>query len=472
MGGTSRRDFLAAGLLAAGSLSMGLYAFARHQTARPSAQIPESMGPLAVVRDEATGLPLLRLPPGFRYRSFSWAGSALHDGHPVPASADGMGVVRQQGSRVTLVRNHELQGSSGAIGDPAMAYDNTPGGTTTLVFDTSREELVDSWVSLGGTLYNCAGGVTPWGTWLSCEEAPHSPALRRLPKPKKQLFWDIDGARREHGFVFEVPADGVARPEPIRAMGQFYHEAVAIDPDSGTAWMTEDNGPAAGFYRYLPYQPGSLRAGGQLQMMRVEQRPDMTDYLVLGAEMDVAWVDIPDPERGFTAGNRNGDGVVSQGLAAGGSKFVALEGCTFAEGRVWFTSKLGGRAMAGYVLEYDPSREKIRMVYESPGHRQFSGPDNIVLSPRGSLVICEDRLHLDRDGQAVAGLTRDGEFFRFCQVNPALSDSHLGHDLAATALRSEWAGATFSQDGEWLFLNLYSPGLTVAITGPWRDGYL
>jgi secreted PhoX family phosphatase len=472
VGSTSRRDFLAAGLLAAGSLSLGLYSYARYQTARPSADIPEPMGPLGVVRDEATGLPLLRLPPGFRYRSFSWAGSVLHDGYPVPPSADGMGVVRQRDGRVTLVRNHELQGCSGAIGNPAMAYDNTAGGTTTLVFDTAREELIDSWVSLGGTLYNCAGGVTPWGSWLSCEEAPHSPALTRLPKPKKQLYWDIDDARREHGFVFEVPADGVARPEPIRAMGQFYHEAVAIDPDSGTAWMTEDNGPAAGFYRYLPRQPGVLQAGGQLQMMRVDQHPDMSDYLIAGQEMDVGWVDIPDPERGFTPGNRNGDGVVSQGLAAGASKFVALEGCTYAEGRVWFTSKIGGRAMAGYVLEYDPVREKIRMVYESPGHRLFSGPDNIVLSPRGSLVICEDRLYRDRGAQTVAGLTRDGEFFRFCQVNPELGGSHLGHDLAATALGSEWAGATFSQDGEWLFLNLYSPGVTVAITGPWQDGYL
>jgi hypothetical protein len=118
------------------------------------------MGRLRVVADETTGLPLLRLPEGFRYRTFSWAGSALHDGHPVPGAADGMGVVRQQGSRVTLVRNHELQGSSGAMGDPGLAYYNSPGGTTTLVFDTTAETLVDSWISLGGTLYTCRG-VSP-----------------------------------------------------------------------------------------------------------------------------------------------------------------------------------------------------------------------------------------------------------------------------------------------------------------------
>ena len=123
-------------------------------------------------------------------------------------------------------------------------------------------------------------------------------------------------------------------------------------------------------------------------------------------------------------------------------------------------------------MEYDPAREKLWMVFESPGPRHFSGPDNIVMSPRGALVICEDRLGGDKTGQCVAGLTQQGEFFRFCQVNPDLHAEYAGHDLAATMVGSEWAGATFSRDGEWLFLNVYSPGFTVAITGPWSEGYL
>jgi hypothetical protein len=206
-------------------------------------------------------------------------------------------------------------------------------------------------------------------------------------------------------------------------------------------------------------------------MMKVVDRPEMNDDLVLGQEMDVEWVDIPDPAAGLVASHANGNGVVSQGLAAGGSAFLALEGCAISEGRIYFTSKVGGSAMAGYILEYDPAREKIWMVYQSPGHDYFSGPDNLVVSPRGSLVICEDRLISNTAAQNVAGLTRQGEFFRFCQINPDLGGRHAGHRLSRTALKSEWAGPTFSRDGDWLFINILNPGVTLAVTGPWRDGY-
>jgi len=468
----TRREFLQTSLLGAGAASVLLLGLLGYQARRRGERLPELMGPLNPVLDETTGIPLLLLPEGFRYCTFSWAGETLHDGRPVPGLADGMGVVRQQGDIITLVRNHELRGSSGAIGPSGQSYDVTGGGTTTLLFDAKEERLTDSWVSLSGTLANCAGGVTPWGTWLSCEEAVYSPALRHLPVPTRQYFWDLGKAQREHGFVFEVPAEGMASPQPVSAMGQFYHEAVAIDARSGMAYQTEDAAPRAGFYRYIPSVPGQLAAGGKLQMMKVADGMDMRNRLKLLEKLPVSWVDIDRPQQGFSRGNRDGDGVVRQGLAAGGSAFIGLEGCAFYQDRIFFTSKQGGKANAGYVFVYDPEQEWLSLTYESPAHDSFSGPDNIVVSPRGSLVICEDRVNRHRTAQSLAGLTASGELFRFCQVNPALDARFSGYDLGKTVRNSEWAGVTFSQDGHWLFCNLYNPGLTLAITGPWQPGLI
>jgi len=430
------------------------------------------MGPLSPVRDDTTGIPLLLLPDGFSYLTMSWAGQKLHDGFYVPGNCDGMGVVRQDGHRVSLVRNHELTGSAGPLGDPLRAYDVTGGGTTTLVFDTEHRVLLDSWVSLGGTLNNCAGGVTPWNTWLSCEESFLPAATNQRPVSDRQRHWRTDHAEKPHGYVFEVPASGIADPQPIAAMGQFYHEAVAVDPDSGIAYMTEDNAPHAGFYRFKPTQPGKLNGGGRLQMMRVESGKDMRDGLPLRQEFDIDWVDIPEPEPRLTHGGDLATGVVRQGLASGGSSFVGLEGCIYDEQRVYFTSKTGGSAGAGYIFEHDVAAQTIRLVYESAGHTQLSGPDNITVSPRGSLLVCEDRVTSNKAAQQLAGLTRSGEMFRFCQVNPALRGLYAGHDLSTSVLMAEWAGATFSRDGDWLFCNLYSPGATVAITGPWQQGLI
>ncbi len=466
----TRRDFLKFGLVGAGAVTLGLVALERYANRGETGDSP--FGPLRPVPDEITGLPLLQLPEGFRYKTISWAGEVLSDGHLCPGAFDGMGIVEQSGTQLRLVRNHELRGSSGAIGPQDMAYDVTGGGTTTLVFDAAREEVIESWISLCGTLNNCAGGVTPWGSWLSCEEGPLSPELHHLPVPGKQAHWNIDNARKPHGYVFEVPASGIATPLPLKAMGQFYHEAAVVDPRSGCVYMTEDSEPKAGFYRFVPDVPGNLAAGGRLQMMAVDGGRDMRSGLPKDLEWPVEWVDIEDPERGFLEGEREGRGVVSQGLAAGGSAFIALEGCVLDGDHLFFTSKLGGAASAGYVFKYLPRSERIRLMYESPGHRRFSGPDNLVVSPRGNLVVCEDRVSSHLAGQSLAGISKDGALHKFCTIDPELSSVWNGVDLGATVRLSEWAGACFSPDGQWLLANVYSPGITVAITGPWDPHWM
>jgi len=469
MGRTDRRGFLRHGLVAAGGLGLGVVAWSRLARQGIHPGFHPALGPLAPVNDQTTGLPILKLPKGFRYHSFAWAGEKLGDGYPSPRACDGMGVVDDQEGIVTLIRNHELRGSSGPIGDPDKAWDITGGGTSTLKFDTRTEVLVDSRISLGGTVNNCAGGVTPWGTWLSCEEAPVTPELMVHGSELRQKRWHMQNARQSHGYVFEVHPEGESSPRPIIPMGQFYHEAAAIDPHSGTVYMTEDRSPYAGLYRYLPKVPGDLQAGGILQMLKVDGHKKLTGTVPLNMAMKIDWVDIAEPGQGHTPGSHDGAGVVNQGLSAGGTAFVSLEGCGYFDGSVYFTSKAGGSNRAGQIFRLDIALETVELIFESTGPNGFSGLDNIIMSPRGSLMICEDRLGLFKTGQYIASLNTDGELFAFCQANPELRGTYAGYDLADTAVTSEWAGACFSADGQWMFANLYSPGMTFAITGPWQD---
>jgi hypothetical protein len=423
-----------------------------------------------VVNDLTTGLPLLKLPPGFRYRSFAWAGEMLADGYTGPQACDGMGVVNNENGMITLIRNHELRGSSGPIGNPQKAWDVTGGGTSTLKFDSRRERMVDSWISLGGTVNNCAGGVTPWGTWLSCEEGPFTPELKHLGGDFRQRFWHMEDAQKSHGWVFEVLAEGQPEPRPIVSMGQFYHEAAAVDPQSGVVYMTEDAAPHAGLYRYLPEVPGDLRKGGKLQMMSAAGYKALTYAVPLNQAIAIDWVDIADPGQGHTPGTHDGAGVVTQGIANGGTPFVSLEGCSYHQGSIYFTSKAGGVSRAGQLFRLDIAQGSVEMIFEVAERDGFTGPDNIIVSPRGSLMICEDRLGTSTKAQYIAGLDEQVGLFAFCQTNPHLDGDYAGHDLRKTALGSEWAGVCFSADGQWMFANLYNPGVTFAITGPWQEG--
>lgn len=458
---SSRRRFLAQATVAAAGLSPLGRLMAAAGASRSGALPEAGFGKLRPVRDITTGLPLLRLPHGFSYVSFGWAGEALADGTVCPPAHDGMGVVKSQGQRLTLVRNHEVTRLEGAFGPAGSHYDAPcSGGTVTLEFDGAKGELIEARPSLSGTLANCAGGVTGWGSWLSCEEFVSGAGLQTVVRDRTQAL------ARDHGFIFEVPAEGVSNAIALRDMGQFRHEAAAFHAASGAFFLTEDLEPSSGFYRFTPKTPGKLADGGRLQMLRARGVPDLRSGLRMGQVLEVDWVDIPEPDRGFVAATGGIDGVQRQGLLQEASRFTRLEGCIAGEREVFFTSTNGGDFGFGQVFAYQPAEGTLRLVYESSDPEVLDYPDNVVQSPRGGLVVCQDS---KRVRQKLFGLTADGELFPFAEQNVVLDGAR---GFSGDFRSAEWAGACFSPDGRWLFANIYAPGFTVAITGPWREGMI
>jgi secreted PhoX family phosphatase len=386
--------------------------------------------------------PVLELPEGFRYVRFGDAGSPMDNGAPTPPYPDGMATFSGGPGLIRLVRNHEVTDLGHAFAQPA--YDPVAtGGTTTLVFDSRAGRLVRSFPSLAGTYRNCAGGPTPWGSWLTCEEGTVGPRV---------------GFERLHGYVFEVPAnaDAPVDPVPLKAMGRFVHEAVAVDPQTGIVYLTEDR-PTAGFYRFVPNTPGSLRLGGRLQMLAIDGQPayDTRTNQPGNVTLPVTWVDIDDPDPPDAGWNPLS--VFHQGLALGGATFARLEGCCFDRDRVLINSTAGGDAGYGQVWEYrgqPDGRGRLRLVFESPAAEFLRQPDNVTVSRRGGVLLCEDHDGTDR----LIGLDPQGRVFEFAR-------NRLSH--------GEFAGVTYGPAaGYWLFVNIQNPGMTLAITGPWERGCL
>ncbi|MPZ64881.1 MAG: DUF839 domain-containing protein [Pseudonocardiaceae bacterium] len=471
--GVSRRGFLRGSALAAGGLAVSgaSQAFLAHSaTAAPGGRgVNRQQQNQAVGYGELSGRPpvnsdpelgrqpLLALPEGFSYAVFGVEGTEMSDGNETPKAHDGMAAFALPNGNVRLIRNHEDRNSAGTSGLDGSAdaprYDGLgPGGTTSLeVRPDGNRELVRDFVSLQGTIVNCAGGPTPRGSWLSCEETTAG----------REQGW-----QRSHGYNFEVPASATDEIEPVAltAMGRFVHEAIAVDPDTDIIYETEDRG-TSGFYRFIPDSPESLADGGRLQLLKIRGRDnyDTRTGQPVGRPMPVEWVDIDDPDPA-TAG-ANPLAVYEQGAAQGGAIFSRLEGCWYGEGSVFFNSTDGGEAEKGQVWEYRPrgnSGGQLILIYESPGEVELDNPDNISVSPRGGIVLCEDG-----DNESfMRGLTQRGQVFDFAL--------NLFNER-------EWAGATFSPNGETLFVNIQGDtskpgdgnlGRTFAIWGPWEDGAL
>ena len=452
-------------------------------------------GPLERMADQR-GVEVLALPAGFSYVTFGHIGAPMSDGTPTPLALDGMAAFAGPRGGVRLIRNHEDRNPAGAgsvPGDPARSYDaQGGGGTSTLDYDPHHRRLVADYVSLSGTTTNCAGGIAYRKRgWISCEESVGGPAHT----DPKLVF------PRRHGYCYEVPltrGPGEShQSRPIPAMGRFSHEAIAVDQRTGIVYLTEDPGAGigAGFYRYLPAHPDRLAEGGRLQMLGVRGRPrqDMRKGQTVGEPLAATWFDIaePDPEYEIIDDPRS---VFHQGFAQGAALFNRLEGCWYDEGSVFFVSTSGGdaengdvnddgyREGFGQVWEYRPGGRgdgSVTLWFESPADDVLDSPDNVTVTPRGGLLLCEDDTgdtitdsHPLAPGienvNRVIGLSPEGEAFEFA-VN-CLSDSEV-------------AGVCFSPDGRTMFFNLFGAsegtaaehagaGMTCAVTGPWRRGPL
>jgi uncharacterized repeat protein (TIGR03803 family) len=406
------------------------------------------------------------LPQGFSYQVISQAGETMSDGFLVPFKMDGMGCFALDRDRVALVRNHELKPEDANFGPfgikqrlaPRLKSQAgyalsggdipLPGGTTTLVYNLRTRRLESQHLSLVGTAVNCAGGVTPWGSWLTCEETTLLPGR---------------ATTRDHGWVFEVPARarGLVQAAPLKGMGRFKHEAACIDPRTGIVYLTEDQGDSL-LYRYLPDDRRNLARGGRLQALAFRDGPaDTRNWSGVGFEprswRDVRWIDMDGVDS-------PADDLRKRGAAKGAAVFARGEGIHWGQGELYFTATSGGAAKIGQIFRYAPSAQEGRGEGDAPGRLQlfveardpkaFDYVDNITVAPWGHLIACEDK-YTENPVNHLKGILPDGRTYT------------LGRNVFRD--QAELAGACFSPDGSTLFLNIYWPGITLAITGPWAS---
>lgn len=452
----ARRDFL----LGAAAASLAFGAAAKPLLARSEEPAPELI---------ADPNQLIDLPKGFSYHVISRAGQAMTDGLLLPDRPDGMASFALDKDRHLVLRNHEngveQEGRGAFRGTPparliAGAYDLDdaghphPGGVSGFIWNCATQRLERDWLSLAGTLINCSGGPTPWGSWISSEET---------------IARKGENAQADHGYNFEIPIQSRAlvAPVPLTAMGRFRHEGIAVDPATGIVYQTEDRKDGL-FYRFVPNQPGQLRAGGRLQALAIKDEPsrDTRNWPALlpalaserfpaRKAVAVEWVDLSDVDN-------PDDDLRHRGADHGAAIFARGEGIWFGKGEVYFTCTIGGANESGQIWRYRPSPYEGRVdegkvpgnltLWSEPGDATLVDRcDNITIHPSGALVICED----GEQENYVRMMTRAGQWRRVAR------NAHPGG--------GEMTGACFTPDGRTMFVNLQDAGITLAVTGPWTS---
>ena len=411
----------------------------------------EGYGPLLPDRAK-----VLELPKGFSYKIISKAGEKMDDGLILPGKPDGMAAFPGPNGTTILIRNHEINPavnpSLGAFGkqnalltdgirtkmydaDTKLKEGSTAaclGGTSTMVYDTKSHKVVRQFLSLAGTLKNCAGGLTPWGSWITCEET--------TDRASKTLAQD-------HGYNFEVPVTAkptLTKAVPLKAMGRFNHEAVAVDPKTGIIYETEDRGDGL-IYRFIPKVKRQLAKGGKLQALAVDGLPSLDtrnwekQSVGVGAKLPVKWLDMNDVESPK-------DDLRQRGFKKGAARFARGEGMWYSRDSIYFACTNGGAKKDGQVWRL--AGEMLELFAEPNDEALCDNCDNLTVAPWGDLILCED----GGAEQFLVGITPKGKFFKLARNAKS---------------NSEFAGACFSSDGTTLFVNIQHAGLTLAVTGPW-----
>lgn len=395
-----RRQFLRQSLLATGLLSVGagsawaqgLPAVPPHPREAEGLQRIALAGGLGELQPpDANGL---RLPSGFSSRLIARSGqNVASTGYRWHSTPDGGACIATATGGWIYLSNCELD--SGRGGSSGIEFDRL--GTIKRAYSVCS-----------GTYRNCAGGITPWGTWLSCEEV-------------------------DRGRVIECDPAGVRAPIVRNALGWFDHEAVTFDPRTGYAYMTEDKSDGR-LYRFRPTRSGDLSAG----TLEVARRVGSS------APYSLQWLTVPKP-------NPTSSGTRTRRQVGSSSSFNGGEGIWHHQGIVYFTTKGDNRVWA-----FDIVANRLDILYDdnTAPDPVLSGVDNVIVSQRGDVYVAED-----------------GGDMQICMINTrgevapvAKLEGHNSSEMTGIAFSPDGTRLYFSsQRGK---LGSGSDGYTFEVRGP------